>query len=85
YEIVWGDNPNTPLLEVRKGLDLALQEARWRHQFLLLQERMEEFTRAHAVEYQLGVDEEYIYVALLDGTHILREAIPLIQVGGGAN
>lgn len=84
YEIVWDDNPNSRLLEVREQLDLALQEARWQHQFVLLQQRIEEIAEYHGVEYQLGADEGYIYLSLLDGAYTLREAVPLLQVGGGA-
>lgn len=83
-ELVWEDNPNEHLLAVRKQLNLVLQEARWRYQFALLQERLEEITQAEAISYQLGVDEEYIYLSLLDDTHALREAIPLVQLGGVA-
>ena len=42
------------------------------------------YTSYHGVEYQLGADEGYIYLSLLDGAHTLREAVPLLQVGGGA-
>lgn len=83
-ELVWEDNPNEHLLAVRKQLNLVLQEARWRYQFVLLQERLEEITQAEAISYQLGVDEENIYLSLLDGTHALRETIPLLQLGGAA-
>ncbi len=83
YQIVWEDNPNALLLEVRNQLDLALQEARWHRQFVLLEERVAESTLSRAVEYQLGVDEGYIYLALYDETYSLREAIPLLPVGGG--
>lgn len=83
-EVVWKDSPNEHLLEVRKQLSLILQEARWRHQFVLMQERLEQVVQAERVSYQLGVDEEYIYLSLQAGSHVMREAIPLLQVGGAA-
>lgn len=83
-ELVWEDNPSEHLLAVRKQLNLVLQEARWRYQFVLLQERLEEITKAEAISYQLGVDDEYIYLGLSDGAHTLRETFPLLQLGGAA-
>ncbi len=83
-ELIWEDNPSEHLLAVRQELNLALQEARWRYQFVLLQERLEQVSKREAISYQLGVDEEYIYLGLMDGAHTLREAIPLPQLGGAA-
>lgn len=71
-EIVWNDNPNEHLQAVREQVNIVLEEARWRYQFVLLQERLEQLTGAKKVSFQLGVDRDNIYLSLIDGTHVLQ-------------
>lgn len=82
-EVFWNDNPNYHLQAVHEEMNIVLQEARWRHQFVQLQENLEQVAQSAAISYQLGIDEGYIFLSLSDGTHHLQEAIPLLHTGGG--
>jgi hypothetical protein len=83
-EIVWEDSPNTHLQEVYEQLNLILYEASRTYQFVLMQERIEKIAQAQGVSYQIGVDEESIYLSLQEGSHTMLESIPLLQAGGAA-
>lgn len=82
-EIIWSDSANESLQALRSRMDLMVSEAQWQHEFMLLQARMTQELAGTDVSYQLGVDEDYIFLCLQEGDKVMRESIPLLGNGGG--
>lgn len=73
----WHQKPSAGLEEVRAKLNLVLAEAQWRHEFVLMQERLEGIALEAGLSYEVDVDESNIYLSLKEGEFALYETIPL--------
>lgn len=82
--IIWQDQRDQQLSDVRQQLNLVLREAQRTHEYVTMGERVAAALADRPVRYQLGADEQFIYLQLTADDAVWREVLPVIGPGGEA-
>lgn len=69
------DDPSDLLLQLFSRMQIAAEEAIATGQFTALEKRVEELAQAEAVDWELAVDRDFIYVTLARDESTLRRVI----------
>jgi hypothetical protein len=81
-ELIWQDNRDPNLKQVRDSLNFILREAEYRHEYVTMADRVQSALQHSDVQYQLGVDDQAIYLKLQQGDKVWLEVLPVISQGG---
>ncbi|NMA61315.1 MAG: hypothetical protein GX956_05465 [Firmicutes bacterium] len=76
------DTATVELLELFQKVQLLVEESIMTGEFNLLEARVQALTTSEGLEWELGVDRNFVYLRLQDSTHLLQRVIPRDQDGG---
>ena len=75
YAVQLKDSPNPAMLRLFHRIQIALEEAIMTGEFTTLEKRISILADPTGIDWELGLDREFVYLSLTEGSDILRRVI----------